>query len=99
MLQIDAFSDGKFSASGREGAQVAPNGKVYYKNEDVNLKVGTYNEFPTVEMRSQVAICWFCAGGTSPGCSNSATGRQEEDEGLRSIFRIFWLVVWQLFVI
>ena len=41
LLQIDAFSDGKFSASGREGAQVAPNGKVYYKNEDVNLKVST----------------------------------------------------------
>eukprot|EP00090_Calanus_glacialis_P045558 TRINITY_DN8536_c0_g1_i1.p1 TRINITY_DN8536_c0_g1~~TRINITY_DN8536_c0_g1_i1.p1 ORF type:complete len:185 (+),score=52.98 TRINITY_DN8536_c0_g1_i1:64-618(+) len=73
---IDAFSDGKFSASGREGAQVAPNGKVYYKNEDVNLKV---------------AICWSCAGWTSPGCSNSATisitGKQEDDEGLRSIFR------------
>ena len=42
LLQIDAFSDGKFSASGREGAQVAPNGKVYYKNEDVNLKVSTW---------------------------------------------------------
>ena len=39
VMQIDPFSDGKFSVSGREGAQVAPNGKVYYENEDVNLKV------------------------------------------------------------
>ena len=48
------------------------NVQVYYENEEVNLKV---------------AVCWSCAGWTSPGCSNSATvsitGRQPEDEGLR----------------
>lgn len=74
--KLDPFSSINFSASGREGTAVAPNGKVYYENEELNIKV---------------AVCWSCAGWTSPGCSNSATlvvtGRPKEDEGLRSLFR------------
>ena len=95
MLQIDAFSDGKFSASGREGAQVAPNGKVYYENEDVNLKVRSDTLCRVLLALSlKVAIYWSCAGWTSPGCSNSATvsitGKQAEDQGLRNMLRFLF---------
>jgi len=56
---IDPFSSGKFSVSGREATLVAPNGKVFYANEEVKLKV---------------AICWSGAGPTSLA-ANSATVR------------------------
>jgi len=73
---VEPFSSVSFSVSGREGAALAPEGKVYYENEELNLKV---------------AICWSCAGWSSPACSNSAsvviTGRQPDDEGFRSHFR------------
>ena len=59
LLQIDPFSSGKFSVSGREATLVAPNGKVFYANEEVKLKV---------------AICWSGAGPTSLA-ANSATVR------------------------
>jgi len=74
--ELPPFSSATFSAAGREGTAVAPCGKVYYENEEVGLKV---------------AVCWSCAGWTSPGCSNSATvsitGIQPEDDSLRSLFR------------
>jgi len=38
-LEIDAHSIGRFSVSGREGTAVAPAGKVFYRNESLNLNV------------------------------------------------------------
>ena len=37
--KIGAHSLGRFSVSGREGSAVAPNGKVYYRNDSLNLNV------------------------------------------------------------
>eukprot|EP00092_Neocalanus_flemingeri_P012436 GFUD01013407.1.p1 GENE.GFUD01013407.1~~GFUD01013407.1.p1 ORF type:complete len:176 (+),score=28.51 GFUD01013407.1:80-607(+) len=37
--EIPAFSKGMFSVSGREGSAVAPTGKVFYRNEALNLDV------------------------------------------------------------
>ena len=44
---ISANSIGQFSVSGREGTAVAPGGKVFYRNENVNL---------------EICITWSCSG-------------------------------------
>jgi len=36
---IQPFASGRFSVAGREGSAVAPNGKVFYVNQEKNLKV------------------------------------------------------------
>ena len=54
---LSANSIGRFSVSGREGSAVAPGGKVFYRNEHVNL---------------DVCITWACSGWTHNLLSVSA---------------------------
>ena len=52
------YSTGNFSVSGREGTAVAPKGKVFYSNEEVNLKL---------------IFEWNASGWTSPLSTNAAS--------------------------
>jgi hypothetical protein len=54
---IQPYSSGHFSVSGREGSAVAPKGKVFYINKEINLKV---------------LFDWTAAGWTSPLGSSAA---------------------------
>ena len=56
--KISAYSNGRFSVSGREGTAVAPKGKVFYVNIEENLKV---------------IFEWNASGWTSPMSSSTAS--------------------------